>query len=107
MKQLKMKLGCTVQCNFQYFHTYFSGFRGFKPHLFLFVLLGSCRKELLVQSPDNLKNALSTAEAKSYFNSHVTVSKKTGAGLSVLSGQPTLQSLLANKQPIWDKAIKK
>jgi len=82
--------------------------------LFLLVALlttaltfNSCRKDLLVQSPNNLKNALSIAEAKSYFNSHFPDSKKGNTGLSSLSGKPTLQTLFANKQPIWDKAYQK
>jgi len=67
----------------------------------------SCRKELLVQSPDNLKNALSIAEAKSYFNAHLANSKKVTGGLFALSSNPTLQTIFANKQPVWDKAYQK
>lgn len=69
--------------------------------------LSSCRKELLVQGPDNLKNALSISEAKSYFDSHLANSKKVTGGLSALSGHPTLQTIFANKQPVWDKAYQK
>jgi hypothetical protein len=72
--------------------------------LFLF---NSCKKSLIVGETDNLKNTLSIAEAKSFFNSNLRDSKKKLGGASMLSNTPTLQELLANKQPIWDKAYKK
>jgi hypothetical protein len=56
-------------------------FRG--RNLFLLVALlvtaftfNSCRKDLMVQGPDNLKNALSIGEAKNYFTSKFPRSKK-------------------------------
>ncbi|SOD20570.1 hypothetical protein, partial [Pedobacter xixiisoli] len=71
------------------------------------VLFNSCRKDLLVQSPDHLKSSLSIAEAKSYFNSHLSSFKKGNHSSSMLSSTPTLQTLFANKQPIWDKAYER
>ena len=67
----------------------------------------SCRKDLLVQSPNNLKNALSIAEAKRYFEANVKVSGRTKT--SAVSGNipVTAESLVAGKRAMWEQAYQK
>lgn len=67
----------------------------------------SCRKDLLVQGPNNLKNALSIAEAKSYFEAYVKVSGRTKT--SAVSGNlpVTAESLVAGKRAMWEQAYQK
>lgn len=70
------------------------------------VIFNSCRKDLLVQSPDNLKSSLSIAEAKSYFNSQIAPNKGKNAK-TVFSSEPKLAEIVSNKQPLWDQAYYK
>lgn len=69
-------------------------------------ILNSCRKDLLVQSPDNLKNALSIAEARSYFEANIKA-KYNGKGKTALENEAiTVEGFLANKIPVWEQATK-
>lgn len=72
-------------------------------------LAQSCRKDGLMPNASDLKNGISIAEARQYFESNLQQfknSKKlmsTGSGAQN-SGLTNLEALMNNKKPRWDKA---
>jgi hypothetical protein len=69
----------------------------------------SCRKDTLL--PAKGVNSLTIAEAKSYFEANFTASTTSkGKTMSLSENEskiPTYETIMANKQAIWDKAYKK
>lgn len=72
-------------------------------------LTNSCKRELLQPNSNGLENALSFGEAKQYFETHL---KQLAPPKKLMStegtgnaAEPTsIQDILYNKQPVWDKA---
>jgi hypothetical protein len=74
----------------------------------LFLVQG-CRKDLLQPNSKDLQNGISIAEARKYFNTNIKRTVKPGLLMSTgpLQKGITLADVLANKEPIWEKAYEK
>lgn len=75
-------------------------------------LAQSCKKDLLQPNSPILKNALSFAEARQYFDANLkqlSKSKKLMGTPNVVGGTEMLkiEDILYNKQPLWDNAYQK
>lgn len=75
-------------------------------------LTNGCKKDLLQPNSKGIGNALSFAEAKQYFEANLkqlALPKKlmSSQGTGNTSQKITIQDLLYNKQPVWDKAYQK
>jgi hypothetical protein len=77
----------------------------------LFLVQG-CKRELLQPNSNILENKITFSEAKQYYDSNLIrleSKKKTmgGTGNNQTNSKRTIQDILYNKQPVWDKAYQK
>jgi hypothetical protein len=73
--------------------------------LCLFLAQG-CRKDLLQPNSNVLKNSISVAEARKYFDANLRMANgpKKLMSTSTLGNNLTIEELIKNKQPLWDYA---